>query len=377
MEKIKRENAVYNHNAPVTTTVNMSAPPLISPSSIYSGPPPPYSYPSSTASSVIGGGGGGSGVGHGNYTSPPETRRTSDQKEAPTSVRQSLPSINEALNTGDQQPISISSLLSTTAPPQKLALVTKSPTSPVGRSYLDSLPKGPPDSFPHHSNSSTYRPQESSDRSSRPMYSPSVVTTHGESRFPAINSISSSSSYDSYPSIQQPTTKATAKINYSRPGASPIQNNPSSSPAYDTVPRSFPSSSAPVGYPTYQPSYTYPESSPGIPSYRRPTANQPTWRGIGSNLERAEEIGRGMTKDSPPPRPAYGESVKRHLDIYDLETSLNDVSTYHHLPVLAQLTHCVDRRSQRSRSEFLSRVWHSGTPNTTVGTNTWLVAILG
>lgn len=375
MEKIKRENAVYNHNAPVTTTVNMSAPPLISPSSIYSGPPPPYSYPSSTASSVIGG--AGSGVGYGNYTSPSETRRTPHEKEALTSVRQSLPSINEALNTGDQQLISISSLLSTTAPPQKLALVTKSPTTPVGRSCLDSLPKGPPDSFPHLTNSSTYRPQESSDRSSRPMYSPSVVTTHGESRFPTINSISSSSSYDSYPSTQQPTTKATTKVNYSRPGASPIQNNPSSSPVYDTVPRSFPHSSAPVGYPTYQPSYTYPESSPGIPSYRRPTANQPTWRGISSNLERAEEIGRAMTKDSPPSRPAYGESVKRHLDIYELETSLNDVSTYHHLPVPAQLTHCVDRRSQWPRSEFLSRVWHSGTPNATVGTNTWLVAILG
>lgn len=106
----------------------MSAPPLISPSSIYSGPPPPYSYPSSTASSVIGG--AGSGVGYGNYTSPSETRRTLHEKEALTSVRQSLPSINEALNTGDQQLISISSLLSTTAPPQKLALVTKSPTTP-------------------------------------------------------------------------------------------------------------------------------------------------------------------------------------------------------------------------------------------------------
>ena len=327
MEKIKRENAVYNHNVPVTSTVNMSAPPLISPSSMYSGPPPPYSYPSSAASSVIGGGGAGSGVGHGSYISPPETRRTSDEKEAPTSVRLSLPSINEALNTGDQQPISISSLLTSTAQPQKFSLVTKSPTSPVGRSYLDSLPKGPPDSFPHHTTTSTYRPQESSDRPSRPMYSPSVVTTHGESRFPAINSITPSSSYDSYPSTQQPTTKAAATINYSRPGASPIQNNPSSSQAYDTVPRSFPSSTAPVGYPTYQPSYTYSESSPAIPSYRRPTANQPAWRGIGSNMERADEIGTAMTKDSPPPRPAYGESVKRHLDIYDLETSLNDVST--------------------------------------------------
>ena len=354
----------------------MSAPPLISPSSMYSGPPPPYSYPSSTASSMIGGGGGGSGAGQGNYISPPETRRTSGaEKEAPASQRQNLPSINEALNTGDQQPISISSLLSTSAPTQKIALVSKSPTSPVARSYLDTLPKGPPDSFIHRAPSSNYLPQEPSDRSSRPMYSPSILTTHGESRFPAINSISTSNSHDTYHSFQQPQTTASGTIDFGRPGASPIQNNPVSSPAYDTVPRSFPKASASHGYSTYQPSYTYPESTPAIPSYRRPTAAQPIWRGVGSNLERHEEMGRAVSKDSPPPGRAYGESVKRHLDIYDLETSLNDVCFPCRLPLPSQLIPRADCGSQRPRSEFLARVWHSRASNTAIGTNSWLVAI--
>ena len=38
----------------------------------------------------------------------------------------------------------------------------------------------------------------------------------------------------------------------------------------------------------------------------------------------ADEM-RRATKEKPPPQPAYGESVKRHLDIDDPETSLNDV----------------------------------------------------
>ena len=328
IEKIKRESAVYNHNGPVTSTVQMSAPPLVSPSSMYSGPPPPYSYPSSAASSAIGDGRGGPGIAPGNYMSPPETRRSSDEKEPPASQRQSLPSINEALNTGEQQPISISSLLSTSAPSHKITLVTKSPTSPVNRPFLDSLPKGPPDFFPQHTVSLNHRPQEQPEQSTRPIYSPGVVTSHGESRFPTINSLSTARSYDSFHTSKQPTT-APPPTDYSRPGASPIQNNPGSSPSTETHSRSVAATTAPYGYSTYQPAYAYPPSSAsGIPSYRRPTAHQPTWRGMGGDLDRPEEM-RRATKESPPPRPAYGESVKRHLDIYDLETSLNDVSIFH------------------------------------------------
>ena len=258
--------------------------------------------------------------------SPPETRRTSDEKEPPASQRQSLPSINEALNTGEQQPISISSLLSTSAPSHKITLVTKSPTSPVNRPFPDSLPKGPPDFFAQHTLSSSHRPLEQSDQSSRPIYSPSAVT-HGESRFPAINSLSTARSYASFHTPQQPATAA-PPTDYSRPGASPIQNNPVSSPI-ETHPRSVAATTAPFGYNTYQPAYAYPPSSTsGVPSYRRPTAHQPAWRGLSGDLDRSEEI-RRATKESPPPRPAYGESVKRHLENYDLETSLNDVSICH------------------------------------------------
>ena len=38
---------------------------------------------------------------------------------------------------------------------------------------------------------------------------------------------------------------------------------------------------------------------------------------------------KATAKEASPPRPAYGESVKRHLDIFDLETSLNEVSVLH------------------------------------------------
>lgn len=328
MEKIKRENS-YNHNAPTTTSLAMSAPPLISPSTMYSGPPPPYSYPSSAASSVIGSTASGPGAGHVNYISAPTTRSaSSDEKDTPAHQRQSLPSINEAL-TGEQQPISISSLLSTTAPPHKNSFVSKSPTSPSGpRSYLDSLPKGPPDSFPQHTSASNYRPSEPSERTSRPMYSPSIAIPHGEGRFPAINSFTAMNSFDSHPSKYPPRT-APSLSDYPRPGVSPIQQNRAPPSVHDSVPHSAPpASSAPFGYSTTYPSvYSYSPSTPIGPPYRPPVSlQQSSWRSPNPEAERIEEIRKAVSKQSPPPRQSYGESVKRHLDIFDLESSLNEVS---------------------------------------------------
>lgn len=328
MEKIKNENS-YNHNVPTTTSLTMSAPPLISPSMMYSGPPPPYSYPSSAASSVIGSTASGPGAGRGNYISAPTTRSTSgDERDLPASQRQSLPSITEAL-TGEQQPISISSLLSTTAPPQKSSLVSKSPTSPIARSYLDSLPRGPPDSFPHQTPVSTYRPSEPSERTSRPMFSPNIATTPGESRFPAINSFTAMNSLDTYQSKYPPRT-APSPSNYTRPGVSPIQSSRAPPPVQDSVPHSAPpASNASFGYnATYPAPYSYALSTPNLSSYRPPVSlQQPSWRSINPEADRIEEIRKAVSKQSPPPRQSYGESVKRHLDIFDLESSLNDVSS--------------------------------------------------
>ena len=332
MEKIKRENS-YNHNAPMSSALHMPAPPLISPS-IYSGPPPPYSYPSSAVSSAVGGGGGsGPGaVASGNYTSQAETRRTSgdDKEHLPASQRLSLPSISEALTGDQQQPISISSLLSSTTPHSKFSLVPKSPTSPVGRSYLEKFPKGPPDSFPQHT-SSLYRPPQPSDRSSGSNYSPRTAASLGESRF------SANPSFDSHQPVPPPPRTISSPLQYSRPGASPIQSQQTyvpPSPMNDKITRPAPPpvSNAPFGYSAngYQPAYSFPPSTPGVSSYRAPTLPPSPWRSTAPEIERVDEMRKATAKETSPPRPAYGESVKRHLDIFDLETSLNEVRIHRH-----------------------------------------------
>lgn len=262
--------------------------------------------------------------------SPPETRRTSGDEKAPlASQRQSLPSITEALS-GDQQPISISSLLSTSAPQQKAAHVPQSPSSPVARSYLDTLPKGPPDSLTNHTPSS-YRSQDTSDRTSGSMYPSTSATTNGEGRFPALNPLSSMNSYDPHHPPQSSRTISSSSV-YPRPGASPIQHGQNQSPTRDKISHTIaPPSSTPYGYGinAYQPMASFAPSTPGIPSYRTPTMQQPpSWRNLGNDYERVEEIRKAMSKESTPPKQAYGESVKRHLDIFDLESSLNEVSLH-------------------------------------------------
>lgn len=313
----------------------MSAPPLASPS-IYSGPPPPYSYPSSAASSVVGGGGSGPGAagigqGAGNYLSPSESRRTSgdDKEHLPASQRMSLPSISEAL-TGDQQqqPISISSLLSSSTPQPKFSLVPKSPTSPVGRSYLETYPKGPPDSFPQHT-SSSYRPPQPSDRSSGSNISPHTATSLGECRFPPMPS--------SHQSVPPPPRTIPSPLHYTRPGVSPIQSQQTyvpPTPLHEKVaraPHPPPASSGPFGYGVnnYPAAYSYPPSTSGVPSYRTSTLPPTNWRNLLPEIERVDDARKATAKEASPPRPAYGESVKRHLDIFDLETSLNEVSIHH------------------------------------------------
>ena len=326
MEKIKRET-MYNQNVPVASALAMSAPPLISPSTLYSGPPPPYSYPSSAASSVIGSQTSANTGAHGTYISPPTTRSASgDEKEQSATQRQSLPSITEALS-GEQQPLSISSLLSSTGPPQKSSLTSRSPTSPTAaRSCLENLRRGPLDSFPHHTSNPTHQP---ADRTSRPMYSPQLPTSHLDNRFPTLNSFTAANAHDIHSAVQPPRT-VSSPSSYSRPGASPVQHSRASPPRETVGFPAPPASSAPFGFSApYQPAFSYPPTTPGLSSYRPPAASQePAWRNHATSIiERDEELKKAYTnhKYTSPPRQAYGESVKRHLDIFDLESSLNEV----------------------------------------------------
>ena len=45
---------------------------------------------------------------------------------------------------------------------------------------------------------------------------------------------------------------------------------------------------------------------------------------MGADFERAEEARKTASKGSPV-APSFGETVKRHLERFDLETSLNEV----------------------------------------------------
>lgn len=309
LEKIKKESSQYNHKIPVSAALNMPAPPLASPS-IYSGPPPPYSYPSSTASSVVGANNG--------YISPPESRRAPEEDKesaAPLPPKpQSLPSISEALS---DQTISISSLLSKPAvsqPPQQAPQA--SPTSPVSRTRPGSTPIRPPLSLTQAQQPPLYRPQEILEKSSRPQYSPRLPNDTQPPRFPP-------SSTQSYVPPQPRTVSSPMTQSYPTASAPQLRH---SSPPHDAGLRSAPSlTSQPPYSPFHQGYYSYTLPSSNIPPFQPAPLPPLTWRSSGSDLDRAVEVNKAISKGSPKYQ-TYGETVKRHLDIFDLETSLNEIA---------------------------------------------------
>ena len=351
-EKIKRETSMLNsYGVPVT---NMTMPPLASPSTTYSGPPPPYSYPSSAASSTVGVRDSVSGPPPTSYVrpTPTESRHAyGEDKEAQPVPRQSLPPIREALSSGPN--ISINSLLSanTTAPEQRPQYPTQSPTSPATRSFREPSSRGPPESF-SLAKAATYGPYESHERSTRPTSSPKMSSSYGVGRSAVITS---------HPAMQPPRTVASPP----RPGAGVFQNHQPASPIsnHNHTPHSGPPPTTYEYKPAYQPAYTYPSTTPGNTSYTSPPLQGHTWRN--TDFDRAEEIRRATAKTSPAPGAAYGESVKRHLDIFDIETSLNEVCQCQSMST-RPLTPRIDRRRQWSRSGFCSELWDPCSPDPTI-----------
>ena len=344
-EKIKREASMFNsYGAPVST---MTAPPLASPSTTYSGPPPPYSYPSSAASSTIGAREPVSGPPPTSYVppTPTESRHAyGEEKDALPAPRQSLPPIREALSSGPN--ISINSLLSTTttAAEQRPQYPAQSPSSPAIRSFWEAPSRGPLESFSQHK-AATYGPCESHERTTRPTYSPKMSSSYGLGRSTTVTSQSG---------MQPPRTVASSP----RPGASIFQNHQPASPIpnQNHPPRSGPPTTSYEYKPAYQPAYSYPSTTSGNTSYTSPTLQGHSWRN--TDFDRAEEIRKATAKTSPAPRAAYGESVKRHLDIFDIETSLNEVCQSH-LPSARPLIPLIDCRRQWSRSGLCSELRHT------------------
>ena len=288
----------------------MPAPPLASPTNTYSGPPPPYSFQSTTANSA---------VGLNAYISPPESRRTSgDEKEPAPPHHQSLPSIHEAL--GSEQHLSITSLLSKAGPPTTSNPSSQQSSTTLGaRSHPDAASIAAPNTAAQVQ-SPTRASHDSLEKSSRPQFPPYLQLDSGASRFSAINA------QEPHHMLTQPSRTAPSPVNAFR------QNTQSwpgqQSPTHDQLSRPATHMNSQYAYSPYQPTHSsYAPQTPLPASFEHVPAPHQGWRCAGSEIDRADEMRRTAVKQSPVPQ-AFGETVKRHLDIFELETSLNEVCGY-------------------------------------------------
>lgn len=271
--------------------LSISTAPLSSPTATHTGPPPPYSCAPSTSASATGLSG---------YISPPESttrRSTRDEKDSP-GLRKSLPSIHEAL--GDKSISFTAPLSASSQPPQP------TPLAAVGQAFPDG-PRGPVNPFSQPSGpppvlkdvfASSYKGPSSQPEipSARPSFSP---TSNPDPRQPVSQHFGYPGSPRTHPStaFRSSSLANTSfnNVNESQPPRSPPDFEPPRSgysfppynnggpPSFPSAPESFPFSAGPK-----------PEE-PRAP-YTRPGNEVP-----------------------------YGDTVKRHLDVFDTAMGLNEV----------------------------------------------------
>lgn len=275
----------------------------------------------------------------GGLLSPPESRRTSGDERDPLrpSARQSLPSIHEAL--GSEQPLPYPA---TVPPPTALMsapqhyLPPSATTSPADKRPRHFPPdlhasQGPSNPFSHSrspfigSSASQVPPppppaQTHAESLPRPPFSesrPSYSTPHHNPKLPSLHPLKTAQSpstsaarpnvtYPSYPPQSAPYEAPTPQ------SAAPMNQHYSYPPHY---PPSYPHSAPPASAPhsTYPPSASTYSAPPRYPP--------PAWRDTNAEMAHLEEKKIGRSSLAP-----YGESVKRHLESFDLEASLNEVS---------------------------------------------------
>ncbi|KAI9710728.1 MAG: hypothetical protein M1820_002561 [Bogoriella megaspora] len=275
----------------------------------YSYPPPPYNQPNGNSSS--------SAPGLPGIKSPPPSKWSpKDEKEQKPATRQSLPSIHEAL--GSNQPLPYSTSAAPPPPPSSSApqayqsQTIASPSENARRSYTSdnsqqSLhypqpPRSPATDRPHPVTGNQSVPAESQ----RPSF-PGASS----SKLPALHPIQTSRS------PQMPPAPPPSNVPYSYPSQS--------SPAYASAPPQTPPSSHPsqfpYGYAQRSSQYPYPPPASGYTS-QPPQRYGLSWSDPSDALSRAEESKRAGSVRGP----AFGESVKRHLEFFDYEASLNEIA---------------------------------------------------
>ncbi|OJJ44393.1 hypothetical protein ASPZODRAFT_144959 [Penicilliopsis zonata CBS 506.65] len=312
-----KDGSGYPQN-PVTAGASASPTPLISPTTMYPGQQVPYTYPPSSS------------VGHQpGYFSPPDSharRLVEDEKEKQQQQnaqpqRQSLPSIHEALGNdnlpypGPPTSAPQSQPPSHHAPPSLSSNLisrpgTEGPSGPPNPFSANGNSSTPP--FFHQNNQSTPLPPDASRSSLTSINTQdsrnASLVSHGSGKSPtqsmktAITSITGSQASNSY--------------DYSAPPSAGSVASPSGYPFSQNFSFQQPPSSAPA----YPPAAPY-DNRQYTPSHWKPGPTDPA---------RPEEQHKaGLAGPAGPPNIAAqpnSDSVKRHLEIYDVETSLNEIT---------------------------------------------------
>ncbi|KAJ5561331.1 Zinc finger NHR/GATA-type [Penicillium sp. DV-2018c] len=264
------------------SSATASPTPLLSPNIMYSGQHmPSYSYAPSASAPPQG------------YVSPPEARRAIEDEKEKHTPRQSLPSIHEALGNDNHLPYATP----TSAPPSQSAHPS-APSHLIGRPSTEG-PAGPPNPF------SNGPPTGSLMREPGYPHQPQLQAE-------ASRSLSSINTQGSHASLQSINT-----------GKSPTQSSKtgitsvgSQNSGYEySAPTSAGSVASPNGYSHFAPNHSY-QSQPAGHAYPAPYDNRPY-------TSRVEEVKGGFVARPIPP---HNDSAKRHLDVFDVETSLNEIS---------------------------------------------------
>ncbi|KAF7507385.1 hypothetical protein GJ744_010702 [Endocarpon pusillum] len=268
MDKITRDGIDNHHKVP-TSGLSLSIAPLLSPTTTFPGAQPPYSCSSSATPS---------NMGTFEYMSPPSSRRTTVDDKA-SGPRQSLPSIQEALGGDGTKPFSATIVHPLSAPSRGSAADQTSENDPYN---------------PHPVQHQT--PHAEQDRI--------------KPRFPSIN-----------------TTEALAASSHTYQSKSPkaISAHPVPTNSYNQSPHiknyNPSADTSPTHYPSYRSPYAYSAGSSNPPPSTYPSA--PDYSRFNPAFkfdDRKQSIPR-----SHPSQP-YSDSIKRHLDIFDFEMALNEVS---------------------------------------------------
>jgi glutamate--cysteine ligase catalytic subunit len=294
---------------------------MVSPLHPFPGPLHPYSnHQSSVASSLPAPSGG--------LLSPPESRRTSgDEKEqiGRPHARQSLPSIQEAL--GPDPPLPYPPPPPSAPVPAPQSFFPPSSTA----SAVDHRPRnfsvdhinnqGPPNPF-----SQPRSPFANKPASTAPPPPPTHVQTDPFPRTP----YSSNQHNSKLPTLHPLRTTQSPPVPTSRPNPPYLSYPHQPSPANEAA---APHSAGPMNpqypYPQYHPNHPFSAPAQSGPNARYPPSSAtysapplyppPSWRSDGPEFGHPDE-----KKSSE--KLYYGVSVKRHLESFDLEASLNEVS---------------------------------------------------